>query len=328
MTFYENHKKDLAILAVLLICALISFAFIAPYASSVETHSKSIECLDNKRDDVLKLTAASTATSVVISLVPGDAGTPIANKLADLSGYFLIILCAIYLEKYLITITGYACFRILIPIALILFGINRFAKNSTFQRIAVKLTLFGFAIFLIIPTSVKISNIIEETYESSIDSAISSAEETENALSSLTGTTGGSTDISGSSNEDASGSTDNSGLDSSDADSSDSSTESNGWLGILSGVLGNAVDNVSDAVAETTEKAESAINNISDTIDSVKSGELIEKAGVALNNFIEAAAVMLITSCVIPVLVMIFMFWVVKILLEFDLGGKLYGKSE
>ncbi len=56
-----------------------------------------------KKTTALELTAAATAASAAITLIPGDAGTPIADKLADLSSYFLIVVCAIYLEK----ISGY-----------------------------------------------------------------------------------------------------------------------------------------------------------------------------------------------------------------------------
>lgn len=54
----------------------------------------------------------ATATSALITLIPGDVGTPIAEKVADLSGYLLIVLCAVYLEKYLVTLTGYAAFKL------------------------------------------------------------------------------------------------------------------------------------------------------------------------------------------------------------------------
>lgn len=56
-------------------------------------------------------------TSALITLLPGDTATPIAEKMADVSGYLLVVLCAIYLEKYLVTITGYVAFTYLIPIA-------------------------------------------------------------------------------------------------------------------------------------------------------------------------------------------------------------------
>ena len=44
----------------------------------------------------------------------------------DLSGYFVVVLCAIFLEKYLVTITGFAAFKVLIPIACVLISANVF----------------------------------------------------------------------------------------------------------------------------------------------------------------------------------------------------------
>jgi len=48
-------------------------------------------------------------------VLPWDVATPIANNLAGLSGYFLIVPCAIFLEKYLLAITASATFRALFP---------------------------------------------------------------------------------------------------------------------------------------------------------------------------------------------------------------------
>lgn len=67
------------------------------------------------------MTATSAAAATAIAAVPGDATTPVANKLADLTSYFLIILMVIFLEKYLVTLTGYAAFNSLIPVAVLLF---------------------------------------------------------------------------------------------------------------------------------------------------------------------------------------------------------------
>ena len=113
--------------AVLLILAALLSAFVlSKYAASPEFHQKTIEALDEKRTTVMELTAASTAASAAITLLPGDTATPIAEKLIDLSSYFLLVICAIYLEKYLVTMTGYAAFAVLIPLACVLLGLRRY----------------------------------------------------------------------------------------------------------------------------------------------------------------------------------------------------------
>ena len=54
-----------------------------------------------------------------------------------------------------------------------------------------------------------------------------------------------------------------------------------------------------------------------DAIDTVTGGisSAVEGAQESLNQFIESLAVMLVTSCLIPILVLLFYFWVAKILL-------------
>ena len=40
-----------------------------------------------------------------------------------------------------------------------------------------------------------------------------------------------------------------------------------------------------------------------------------------INGFLEATAVMLVTSCVIPILVLVFFVWIVRVILGVDLGN-------
>lgn len=122
-----DRKKRIAAV-VLLLVAILSVTVIGKYASAPENHQKTIASLDEKKQTVMELTAASTVTSALITLLPGDTATPIAEKMADVSGYLLIVLCAIYLEKYLVTITGYVAFTYLIPAACVLWILNLFLR--------------------------------------------------------------------------------------------------------------------------------------------------------------------------------------------------------
>lgn len=245
----NEQKKKLIKAVIPLIIAIISISILSKYASSPEYHSKTIESLDDKKTTVMELTAASTAASAAITLLPGDAATPIAEKLADLSSYFLIVLCAIYLEKYLVTITGYVTFTILIPVACVLLAASAFSKNDAWKYFGKKLAVFGMAIVLVIPASVKISNMIEDTYHSSIEKTIESAKETTDEVEEK-------------------------------AKEEDE--------GVLSGIISSVKDGVSDL------------------------GKKVENV---LNNFIEALAVLLVTSCVIPIIVIMFFIWLVKSIL-------------
>ena len=128
-------------------------------------------------------------------------------------------------------------------------------KRNIWKQFAYKLVLFGLGIYLIVPVSVKVSDMIETTYQTSIEQTIDSAKQTTEEIK----------------------------------DSSDGE-ESSGVSGFIS--------KVKDGVSDTTAK----IQNV-------------------LNNFIEALAVMIVTSCLIPILVMIFFVWIIKSMLGMDMTG-------
>lgn len=246
----EKQKKWL-ITAILVLAALVSFAMIAGILTSSAFTSSFVAYLDEKKKTVLELTAAATASSAAITMIPGDIGTPIADKLADLSGYMVIVLCAIFLEKYLLTITGHAAFRILIPAALIAFipGVwnERFKSwNRTIWRVI----LFSVVLYFLIPASIGISKTIENTYDTSIQETIDNAKES--------------------------------------ADEIQNNSESQSiWNKFISTIEGG-------------------LNTVTDRFEGI------------LNGFIEATAVLIVTACIIPILVLIIMYWIVKMILGVD----------
>ena len=241
--------KKVFICVLLLLAAVISLLYLGDWAMKIDTHSHTINSIDEKVDMVMKLTAASTVASAGISAIPGDTATPIAEKLADFTQYFLLIMCVLYAEKYSVTIIGLATFKILIPLACVFMGISLFSESALWRRLSVKFAVFGIAIFLIIPASIRVSDMIYTTFDESINNTISSAEQIADDTIELT-----------------------------------------------------------DA-GENTGLVQSILNGISETASS-----LTEKAAKTLNRFIETLAVVIVTSCVIPILVVIFFVWVAKII--------------
>ena len=235
----EQRTKNIIILIVCIAIALVSFFVVAPIMSDPATFSKTIESLDAKKTTVAELTAASTAASAAITLLPNDVGTPIAEKLVDLSGYFVLIFSAIYLEKFLTTVAGYITFRYIIPVALLGLGINGFFGNEAVKRFALRLIAFGLIIVLLVPASVGVSTLIEKTHEYSIQQTIDEANS-----------------------------------------ASDEINENN--------------DN------EDTNALEQFFNKVKGGV----SGQL-KKFETILSNFIDAVAVLIVTTCVIPILVLL-----------------------
>ena len=257
---FERGWKPWLMVVVLAVAALVSFYKVADYAASPETHTETIEALEEKKATVMKLTGAATGVSVAITMIPGDAATPIAEKLADLSTIFLLVFSAIYLEKYLVTITGYAAFKLLIPLACVSGIVAVLFRSHIAKQLAAKLAVFGLAIVLVIPASVGVSNLIEKTYNSSIQSTIDLALETTEEIEE-------DAELSAAKEEEKKGN-----------------------------LFSELLSKVSDTVTVATDKIENV-----------------------LNHYLEALAVLLVTSCVIPVLVLFFFVWLVKIILGVDI---------
>ena len=166
----ETMKKVIWVIVLLAIgCAL--FFWVAPQARNPENYEKTIETLDSLENKALVMTASSTALATAAALVPGDVTTPIANKLADVAGYMVIVYIAIIIEKYLLAMSGLVAFKILIPIALVTIGISIFAKGekgkAILRRLACKLVVLGILLWALVPTSALVTNIINDTYDMS-----------------------------------------------------------------------------------------------------------------------------------------------------------------
>lgn len=98
-------------------------------------------------------------------------------------------------------------------------------------------------------------------------------------------------------------SADNEAEESSDANTdTDSAKEESGWSAILnkiSDTAGDVKDKIGDAAASLTKSPEKIKN--------------------WMNGVIEALVIMIITSCIIPILVFILMFWILRMLFQIDL---------
>ena len=255
----KNNKKSMQKhLIYSLICiaiALISFFAISNWATSADTYSRIINTLNELQKKALELTGTATALATGAAAIPGDATTPIANKLADVAGYMVIVYAVIIIEKYLLTITGYIAFKILFPIGCILMATGNFMKagwKEFIYRIGIK-------------------NKVNETYAKSYDMDFT-LEDTEKLLDK--------------DNDSASAANSNKTND----------IENNNTPSSITDFINNLKDKVSDAVDTVGTAA-------SEKIDAIEKG---------LNKILEGVAVMIVTTCAIPVLVMLTFVWILK----------------
>ena len=237
----------------LILLAVLSCLYVADWASDPRTHAEVIRELEEKTETVSVLSAGATGAAVLSSMLPGDTATPVAEKLADVAMYFVVVLCVLYAEKYLVSILGLAAFRILIPAALALGGLSLFWKPRGLRSLAVKLAVVGLALYLVIPASLTVSNLIDRTFEASVQETVTAAEE----------------------------------------------FDREGKAAEEQGLLGSVLSTLSDGARQIREKAVRL-----------------------LNHYLRSLAVMIVTSCVIPLLVLIFLLWVLKQFTGLDLAGR------
>ena len=252
----ENVSKKIFFTALLILLGLVSFLFLGDKASAVETHQETIAAIDDKVETVLKLTATSTVASAGVSAIPGDTATPIAEKLADFSEYFLLILCVLYSEKYLLTILGTAAFRILIPIACLMLAVSLYKWPALLKKMGIKFIAVALVLYVVIPASVKVSDMIYQTYQESINQTIDSAEDLSDDTAAISAAGG---------NE-------------------------------------NVITQIMEQLSETKES-------------------LTDRAANILNRFIETLAVIIVTSCVIPLLVLVFFIWLIRVVTGIDISA-------
>ena len=232
----RNYK---ILMIALVILAILSATLLGSIFSKEENFGGTYQSLDDKRNTVAEMMTASVAASAAITLIPGDAGTPIAEKLADLSGYMIFILSAIFLEKWLLTFMGLFAFRFVIPIALLLIVFAIWKSSPSIRVMGIKLIVFALVMFLAVPASVLITKQIDDSYNQAAQEQIDDANE-----------------------------------------ESDKIQEDEGLIDSLT----------------------------------VSAKEELEKFENLLGGFVESIAKLIVTTCVVPIAVILFMLWVVKML--------------
>ncbi|WP_299091334.1 hypothetical protein [uncultured Microbacterium sp.] len=237
--------------------------------------------LNDQQATVGGLAAGATALSAALSLVPQGALEPLANQLADVSGWFVVIIASIILQKILITVAGPVAFGLIVPLACVLGIIALYTRRVAFRSLSIRFAAFGLVLCFAVPASILISNALTSTYAgltSAGAAAEDAADEAEDAIA-----------------EDAAAAEEAA----KPADDGDDSL-----LDSVGDWISGAADDVGDAVG-------GALNSLNDIKDD---------AVGALNSYMEKFALLVVTTCVIPLLVMLLLGWVIKLLFSIDIA--------
>ena len=110
----EKYRRIVAV-SILALTIILSCTVLGTKLTDPAVYSHTIAVLDKNRTTVLGLSAASAAASAAVSALPSDVCSPLAEQLSEFTTWFLLILSVVFLEKYLLTIFGFAACYILIP---------------------------------------------------------------------------------------------------------------------------------------------------------------------------------------------------------------------
>lgn len=270
----------------LAVLALISFFALGTFASDPGTYAGIVESLDEKRGSVLALMASTAGGAAALSLIPNAA--PIANEMMDISSYFGIVLAAIYLEKYLLTLLGSLTFKLLVPSACILWIVGVVAGDesslkTTMKQLAVKVLSLGLALVLVVPCSVWVSDKVQSTHEA--------YQAQENAAALIQ-------------DEEAAASEEAAAAEAMEPQIEGQSDDEPGDIpGFLMKSLGDLVDTAGSAVSDTADNVSKA------------AASAIEDGKALINQLFEQFAVMMVTTCLIPILVLLLFVWIINLIL-------------
>ncbi len=283
-----SKNKKIIISLILIVAAVLSATKLTTFFSNPETYEKQIAQIDKTSENVLIMVGIATAASAIITAVPDDFGTPIAEKLTDISEDLAIILFAVYLEKYLMILSGWVAFRILFPVACLLCIIGLWISINIidFKGLATKILILGIVITFIVPSSLFLSQKINEIcdYEETIEAAMEEGEYL--------------------------------GLQADDNEKPET-TEAPKHQGIGAIILGK-LSNIKDAATDVVE----SIAGFAKKVATLSVDDILSSARSTLNNLIEATIVLMVTSCGIPILVLVFYVLVLKWLFNVDIDTR------
>ena len=248
----ENKKIKVVVTVALVICILVSFFAMSDLFSNPETYDKTIATLDAKSNNVLALATSSAAISTGLTMLPGDTASPLADQMADLSSTMMIIMCAIFLEKYLLTLAGVVSCCVLIPIGLILVIAALHTGNGLCKVVASKLVILGICLLLVVPVSTAATNFIENTYDISMEQRLEDAAD------------------------------------------------------------------VADKIEQNTNEDENIAQKLLDKLTDGVTG-LLDEVKSTFRDFIEITALMIVTSCVIPILTLVALVWILNMVVGINI---------
>lgn len=186
----ENKRENKWLLVKLFLVAVaivLLLTVVRPWLTSQNTYDVQTKNLDAKMANANMLTLGCSSASFVVSMLPDDTGTAISNELAKFTGYLLLVISAIFLEKYLLVTIGFI--STIVAVSSFLFmafaSIVKAESKMKWKEYAVRTLVFSICIALIIPLGCLCGQAIENANKESIDRALMAAKSANEIVDSM-----------------------------------------------------------------------------------------------------------------------------------------------
>ena len=296
-------KKKAAIVILLAMMIAASILFGNKVASSSRHHSERITYLKEKEENARDLIAGANATAFLISMIPEDTATPNANQIAAIGKDYLIVLSAITAERYMLTITGYLSFCWIIPIALAAIMIYILTAGRHWGQLGSKLLLFGIVLYLVVPLSIKVSGLVDETYQKTIQETLQASEELKEDF-----------------HYDEKVGTPETEVPETEALEK---AEEESWFDAVTDTITGAGEAVGETIGDIADGAVEVFDGAVDLIQQVP--DLPQKASELAGRYVDAFVIMLVTTCIIPILTLLGIIWATNLILSINFSFRKSG---
>lgn len=159
-------RRSRPAVSILLIVGLLALSCLSVFGVARWTapwfaDNDSLTYLNGKIAATAELSAGTAMASALIAAVPDDATTPIADQIAGLSSYILIVSVVLTLEKLVMTCSGYLFFQWLVPIVCLLTAIWLPTRYRPLGRLALLLLVIGLCLILLVPLSCGVGRLVD-----------------------------------------------------------------------------------------------------------------------------------------------------------------------
>ena len=155
---------------------VFSFTVLVQKIPETKYVQNTVERLEESQNTIMKFSGSTMGTSVAISALPDDFGSPLAGTIADLNMYFIFMFAVIFVEKLLVLEGIKIALAYIIPAACLLYVAFVLSSKNVFKNFANKLLILGMAIIIVIPFSTYFTETVCNDYLAYVDETIEEAD--------------------------------------------------------------------------------------------------------------------------------------------------------